>query len=206
MKWRFCRLSPLVLAALMLAVSIPAVCGAESKIPKELLEDVRSIGLQRGAYTLGVPLTGRQAGLAAKSPLPSTAPGTFRFRDGELQVVAEEGSNIVLAISEYHPDWTRKKVKDLIGSFTLGFGFPTTSAHGKTLYWFYSADGKLLEEGSYKDYVVQHGRESIIATIKIQTGEYIFGDKKGQEKDDQSPDTVYYIIYSNPMLEFFLNN
>ncbi len=205
------RRFPLLLAALALIWAggffSSAMAAGKSRIPPELIKDVRSLELQRGEYILGAQLTEAQVALARKHPLPPTAEGTFRFMDGDIQVVAEEGSNIVIAISEYHREWTHKQVKDLIGAFTLGFGFPTAVAHGKTLYWFYSVDKRLLADHEYKDYVMQNGREGILATIKLQTGSFIEEDReKGKDKGDDSPDSAYYIIYSNPVLELFVHS
>ena len=197
-----------ILIAILFIGNTPLLSAAstvDSKIPQDLLKDVQALKLQRGDYVLGMPLTSEQLEVAKKHGLPKTAPGTFRFKDGELQIVAEEGSNIVIAISEYHPKWTQKQVKDLVGEFTLGFGFPTATAHGRTLYWFYATDGRLLEEVSYKDYVMEHGKYSVIATIKMQTGSLLLNQDSKQSKSmDDEPDSVYYVIYSNPILELFV--
>lgn len=207
METRFPHCWAVLFAALSLTALLPMEAAAASRIPPQLVKDVRSLGLQRGPYVLGAVLTPKQLELAHRHALPPTADGTFRFKDGEIQVVAEKGSNVIIAISEYHPNWPHKKVKDLIGEFTLGFGFPTVVAHGKTLYWFYSVDKKLLVDQEYKDYVLQKGREGILATIKLQTGQFIEEDQgKGKDKGDDSPDSVYYVIYSNPILELFVHN
>ncbi len=203
------KIVPLAILIVILFIGntplLSAASTVDSKIPQDLLKDVQALKLQRGNYVLGMPLTSEQLEVAKKYGLPKTAPGTFRFKDGELQIVAEEGSNIVIAISEYHPKWPKKQVKDLIGKFTLGFGFPTATAHGRTLYWFYSADGRLLEEVSYKDYVMEHGKYSVIATIKMQTGSLLLNQDSKQSKSmDDEPDSVYYVIYSNPILELFV--
>ena len=178
----------------------------KSRIPAALLNDVRKAGLERGGYRLGFALTPEQAGKASANPLPGTAPGTFRFRDGDLQIVAEQGSNIVILISEYHDDWTVKATKGLIGSFTLGFGFPSATAHGRTLYWFYDANGRLLDESEYRDYVAQAGDNAVVATIKCQTGSFILSKTEAEKKTDTDnlPDSVYYLIYSNPLLKLFV--
>ena len=201
-------ISSIVVFSLLLGclnVVVRAASMDNSRIPLDLLKDVRTLRLQRGNYVLGMPLTSEQLKLAKKRSLSPTAPGTFRFKDGDLQIVAEEGSNIVIAISEYHPKWPKKQIKDLIGEFTLGFGFPTTTAHGRTLYWFYSADGRLLEEVNYKDYVLEHGKYSVIATIKMQTGSLLLKeDPKESKPVDDELDSVYYVIYSNPILELFV--
>lgn len=191
------RIRSLVLSVCLILVSVSIACAGESRIPDSLIKDIQKLDLGRAGYRLCYPLTGEQLKKAKEHSLPPTADGTFRFKDGDLQIVAEKNSNLVILISEYHKEWSRKAIKDLVGSFTLGYGFPTATAHGQTLYWFFSADGELLDENNYKDYIIQNGNGSVIATIKVQTASFLRNERdKGKAYDSSShePDSGYYLI------------
>ena len=177
-------------------------------IPEELIKEIREMDLGRDGYRLCVPLTEEQWTKARANSLPPTVDRTVRFKDGDLQIVADAESGMVLLISEYHKVWPSKKLKDVIGEFTLAYGFPTTTAHGTTYYWFFSAEGELLNEDNYYNYLRTHGKDSIIATIKVQSGSIGSGErKKDNLADDKDiPDSGYYLIYSNPILELYASS
>ncbi len=203
------RITRLALVVCLILVSASIAWAGESRIPDSLIKDIQKLDLGRGGYRLCHPLTEEQLRKAKEQSLPPTADGTFRFKDGDLQIVAEEDSNLVILISEYHKVWSRKAIKDLVGSFTLGYGFPTTTAHGQTLYWFFSADGELLDENNYKDYISQNGNGSVIATIKVQTASFLRNERdkgKGYDSSSDEPDSGYYLIYSGPILEMFVKH
>ncbi|OCC14253.1 hypothetical protein DBT_2325 [Dissulfuribacter thermophilus] len=201
------RIRSLALSVCLILVSVSIVWAGESRIPDSLIKDIQKLDLGRAGYRLCYPLSEEQLRKAEEQSLPPTAEGTFRFKDGDLQIVAEKDSNLVILISEYHKVWSRKAIKDLVGSFTLGYGFPTTTAHGQTLYWFFSADGELLDENNYKDYITQNGNGSVIATIKVQTTSFLRSERdkgKGDGVSSDEPDSGYYLIYSSPILEMFV--
>lgn len=182
------------------------------RIPDELIRDLQKLNLGKNEYKLGFPLTSAQLKTARENALPQTVEGTFRFKDGDLQVVAETDTNLVILISEYHDNWKKGAIKKLISEFTLEYGLPTTTAHGQTIYWFFSADGELLDEDNYRKYVEMAGKNAVIAAIKLKTSSFLESSKglggaaasgTDDARDDQ-PDSGYYLIYSNPLLELFV--
>ena len=81
----------------------------------------------------------------------------------------------------------------------MQFGEPTTSAHGKIIYWAYGENGKISEDDLEKARKKNAGL-NVLATVKFNSNGLISGSSEKDEKLD-----VYFLITSEPMLKKYLN-
>ena len=156
---------------------------------------VERLNISRGEYTLGKELTDSQKATALKHPEEAANPLTFKFKDGDLYVVAEKTADRVLILYERYEAATLKKVQALVGSLTLDFGDPTVMAHDKIIYWAFGPEGKLSEK-QYRNDKDVHKKLNILATVKLNSDMKIVG-----KSDLSKVGNIYYIISSDPVLK-----
>ncbi len=170
--------------------------------PKEekltsLYDQVLSLHLERNGYTLGAPLTPAQEEMAASHLVEGATPGTYKFMDGNLSVVADSTNHRVMLLFEKFEGVSGQAIHDLVGSLFIDYDEPTTSAHDKIVYWAYDIKGKI----SFEQFQAVKSRKKnldILATVKLNSSIEVLGDNPMSEKAN-----VYYIISSPPILEFF---
>ena len=160
-----------------------------------LLGQVESLNLSRGGYTLGKVLTESQKATALKHPEEAANPLVFKFRDGDLHVVADEATDRVIVLYERYEAVSIKQVQALVGSLTLDFGDPTVMAHDKIIYWAFGPKGKLSEDQYRNDKEVKK-KLNILATIKLNSDIKVLG-----KSDPPKVGDIYYIISSEPVLK-----
>ena len=169
-----------------------------------LANKVAALKIVYKQYTLGQKLTEDQKKLASQNAAKDASPGTYKFNDADLFVVAEKNSDRVLILYEHYENALKTKGSELIGSLMLGFGDPTVFAHGKTVYWIYNADGKISKEKFNKAKTAPEQLE-ILATVKLESSELLLGnnsDQKSQKQGKQEhAQSVYYVISSEPLLK-----
>lgn len=106
-----------------------------------LFDEVEKIGVGIDGYTLGKALSEDQKRIAKENPEQANVPGTYKFKDKDLFIVADEKSDkVVLAFRSYEmvdSNTLRGLVSDYIGEFEE----PTTVTHDNIIYWFYHEDG-----------------------------------------------------------------
>ncbi|MDM8516069.1 hypothetical protein QUF76_07715 [Desulfobacterales bacterium HSG16] len=180
----FCLLLPFLLPVLSPADELAT-----------LFADVEKLNIGRYGYTLGKVLSKEQKKTAVSSAVKSPSPGTYKFKDKNLYVVAHESSDRVLIIYEQYNPASQEKIRDMTGALFLAFGDPTVMAHDKIVYWVYGEKGKISRE-QYQQNNKKKKRSIILATVKLNSSESIL--EKGAEVKDGS---VYYVISSEPVLK-----
>lgn len=160
---------------------------------------VARLNLERSGYVLGAALNPDQQKIALANPLEASVPGTYKFRDHNLFIVAQEDTHRVIVIYERFEDASKQKAQDLIGDLYVSFEEPTVSAHEKVVYWAWSKKGKISSKAfdTAKD---EKKILDILATVKCISDIKIMGEPKA---DEPVRGLVYYIISSDPMLQFF---
>ncbi len=161
----------------------------------DLLVNVEKLNISRGGYTLGKRLTDRQRTTARQHALEAASPRTFKFKDGDLYVVADKAAGRVIILYERYETTTMRKVRDLVGSLFLDFGDPTVMAHDKIIYWAFGPEGK-LSKAQYEKAKQTDGKLNILATVKLNSDVRIVDDSTQPGERN-----VYYIISSEPALK-----
>ena len=181
--------------AILILLLLPFSSACSSDNLSYLLGQVEKLDISRGGYTLGKGLTDGQRATALKHPVEAANPWTFKFRDGDLYVVADKATDRVVILYERYEATTRKQVQALVGSLSLDFGDPTVMAHDKIIYWVFSPEGKLTR-AQYKKAKQADGKLNILATIKLNSSMKIMRDSTRSDEE-----SVYYIISSEPALK-----
>lgn len=162
-----------------------------------LFKQVEKLKLERQGYVLGAKLNKAQLETARSHPMEAGTKDTFKFQDNNLFVVAHKGSNRVLVIYEQIKDAGQQKVQSLVGDLYLTFDDPTVMAHGKIIYWAWAKKGKISTK-QFDTAKEKRKKLDILATVKCVSDIHITEKTKEQSTGD-----VYYIISSDPVLNFF---
>jgi len=188
-----CNFDIVPLAIFIRLLPFSSACSSDKL--SDLLGQVESLNISRGGYTLGKVLTDSQKATALKHPEEAANPLTFKFKDGNLHVVADKATDRIVILYERYEVATVKKVQALVGDLTLDFGDPTVMAHDKIIYWAFGPEGKLSEEQYRNDKDVKK-KLDILATVKLNS------DIKVLEKGDSAKiGDIYFIISSEPVLK-----
>ena len=164
-----------------------------------LFDQVEKLKIERHGYVLGVALNKEQMKTAASNPTDANSSDTFKFKDKNINVVAQKTSNRVLVIYEQFEDATQKEIQNLVGDLYMNFDDPSVLAHDKVVYWAYTNRGKITSE-EFETAREERENLGIIATVKL------ISEIEIMEKVKESPTgQVYYIISSDPVLKFFKN-
>lgn len=166
----------------------------------QLYQQVVSLDLHRKGYTLGAPLTPAQQKVAFSHLAVDAAPGTYKFMDGDLAVVADAHSHRVILIFEKFKDVPAQTVHNLVGSLFMDYGEPTTAAHDKIIYWAYGNKKKISSQ-RFQEAKDKKQALKILATVKLNSSLRVQGDDATDKNGD-----VYYIISSPPVLKYFKEN
>lgn len=177
---------------------------------EELISSVAKLQLGFGDYNICTILSKEQIAAAQKNLEADSYPGTYKFKDNDIYVVAGNTNNMVLALYKHQEKIDRDQMKSIISKLMSRFEEPTTMAHDKLVYWAYNQNGKISEE-TYLD-AKQTGEINIIATVKLNSTEGIFPDKttgategSPESKTEAQPlADIYTLVSSQPILESFL--
>jgi len=181
--------------AILILLLLVFLSACSSDKLSDLLGQVETLNISRQGYILGKALTDGQRATALKHPVEAANPWTFKFRDGDLNVVADKATDRVVIIYERYEATTIKKVQALVGALYLDFGDPTVMAHDTIIYWVFGPEGKLTRE-QYKKAKKADGKLNILATVKLNSSIKIIGDSTRSGEG-----SVYYIISSEPVLK-----
>ncbi len=184
------------LIACWLAIS-PTCAGATDEL-SVLFNRVEALNLRRGHYTLGRVLSEEQKRLARRSTIKDSAPGTLKFQDGDLFIVAHEASERIIVLYEHWESADKEKIKGVVGSLFLDYGDPTVFAHDKVIYWVYTDKGKLSKK-AYRKAKEKKTALDVLAAVKLNSSMKIMG--KEEDGDDDAPGSAYCIISSEPVLK-----
>jgi hypothetical protein len=176
-------------------LSVAAACSPRADEFTDLFTRVENLNIQRHNYILAKALTDKQKKTAQRNALEAASPGTYKFNDNDLYVVADQASDRVLVIYERYEPASREKIQELVGALFFDFGDPTVMAHDKTIYWAFDENGKISEE-HYRDIKEKGEPLKTLATVKLDSSQNIM-DKSGPVESG----SVYYIISSEPILK-----
>lgn len=130
----------------------------------------------------------------------ASSPKIYRFRDRNLNIVADKETHRVLVMFESFEEVGKPEIQDLVGNLCMRYGDPTISAHDKVVYWAWGEKEKYTT-GQYEEAKEKKTPLSIIATVKLNSEVKIMERDKRPAKGD-----IYYIISSDPLLKFYKDN
>ena len=161
----------------------------------DLAVQVTKLNIIRNGYTLGKPLTTEQKKRALKNFVQNHTPGTYKFQDQNLFVVAHKETDRVLVLYEQYEPVSVDEVQRLIGSLIVDFGEPTLMVHEKILYWVYSDQGKLPER-EYRKVKDAKIKQPFLATVKLSSSTPLMANDPASNTG-----SIYYIISSSKVLK-----
>jgi hypothetical protein len=182
-----------IMAAVILSVA--AACSSQADEFTDLYTRVEKLNIRRNDYTLGKVLTDKQKQTARRNAQEKAAPGTYKFKDDDLYVVADEATDRVIILYERYELASGKKIRELVGTLFFDFGDPTVMAHDKTIYWAFDLKGKISEE-QYRQAKANREPLKTLATVKLDSSRKIMDDSNPEEDG-----RVYYIVSSEPILK-----
>ncbi|HID71034.1 MAG TPA: hypothetical protein EYP35_11440 [Desulfobacterales bacterium] len=140
----------------------------------ELQNKIATLGLGLDLYIVGKKLTAAQLETAKQDNAYKAYPGTVKFKDGDIFVIADNESNVVIAVYKRNKKAGQNDFKIMISELMLEYGEPTAEAHGKTIYWNYGEDGLITEE-LYRTVKSQGQLDklTILATVKFSSSESV---------------------------------
>ena len=183
----------------------------------ELQNRIADFGLGLGSYVIGKKITEGQQAILEKNNAYKAYPGTVKFKDGDIFVIVDKESKVVIAVYTRNKKATKEDFKNTIGQLMMQYGEPTAEAHGKTIYWSYGTDGLITEE-LYRSVKAQGKLEKlrVLATVKFTSSENMatvtdmidMMDKKNQQgeavkKADITSDN-YVMIQSDLLTQRYL--
>lgn len=202
------RLQSLLFSLVFLVLHVGTTQAEDASMAMQRIgQEVADLNLGFDDYVLGKPLNTEQQVLAKKNKIAKSVAGTTKFQDGEIFVIAQDETLMVLGIYKQYPEATRMQVKSVVGDLMLRFNEPTTMAHDKLIYWAFTKDGHIAQD-EY-DFVKKSGDTEIIATVKFSSSTSIFPDpdpekrEQVQKEEEQSSD-IYVMITSDPLSKIFL--
>jgi hypothetical protein len=195
----------LLFCALLFAVAPAAKLAAEDSgaAMSRIGAEVAALKLGFGGYVLGRNLSPEQQAAARKNPVANALEGTHKFQDGEVFVVVQNNTDMVIGIYKENDAASREEVKKMVGDLMMRFKEPTTMAHDKLIYWAFDKDGRISED--LFDQARQSGGKEVLATVKFSSSVPVFqgteseNDEKKEAVKDEEPAAIYAIITSNPL-------
>jgi len=176
-------------------LSTAAACSSQADGFTDLYTRVEKLNIRRNDYTLGRVLTDKQKQTARRNSQEIAVPGTYKFKDNDLYVVADKATDRVLILYERYEPASGKKISELVGTLFFDFGDPTVMAHDKTIYWAFDEKGKISEE-QYREAKANREPLKTLATVKLDSSRKIVDDSNPEEDG-----SVYYIVSSEPILK-----
>ncbi len=200
------------------------VCGAATsqtvdykKMSKaDLQKRIAVFGLGLDSYVVGEELNSAQLEISKKDRNYKAYKGTIKFKDGDVFVIMDEQSHVIIAVYKRNKKANKNDFKVMISGLMLQYGEPTTEAHGKTIYWNYGEDGFITEE-LYRTVKSQGQLENlvILATVKFTSSENVATmtdmidamDKRNKEKDLKKEDVTsdqYLMVQSDLLTQKYI--
>ncbi len=176
-------------------LSVATVCSSRADEFTDLCTRVEKLNIRRNDYTLGKVLSNKQKQTARRNAQEKAAPGTYKFKDNDLYVVADKATDRVVILYERYEPASKQKIRELVGTLFLDFGDPTVMAHDKIIYWAFDEKGKISEE-QYRGVKATRKPLKTLATVKLDSSREIT-----QDSDSVEDGSVYYIVSSEPILK-----
>ncbi|MBF0209380.1 MAG: hypothetical protein HQK68_00695 [Desulfamplus sp.] len=196
LKYLFSIIMPILLIGF--ATFFGNISNADETVA-DIYTKIESLKISWHGYTLGSNLNESQKKIAKQNPLPSETSGTYKFKDGSINIVADKKTDRVIIIFETFEAASEQKLKDMVGELIIVFKEPTLSAHDKIIYWLYGDSGKYTTtQFETAKEALKNGQQSLslVATVKLQSEIPITqkGENKGLGK-------FYYVISSEILLK-----
>lgn len=193
----------LIVGLVALLITGQGVLAAQGKGKlQKLSKEVATLNLGFNDYVLGKRLTGKQKEIAKENVIPQSFKGTYKFKDGDVHVVASKKDDIVIGLYKENKNATRKQLKEMVGDLMMQFNEPTTMAHEKLLYWAYSKEGKLSEAQLRKN---RENKKDPLTIVKFSSSEPIAIVGENSEGEEVKPTHIYCIISSDPLSRLFMS-
>ncbi len=125
--------------------------------------------------------------------------GTEKYKDKDLVITISKRKKIIIGIYKKFDNVSFEQLKKTISFLMMKFGEPTIEAHDKSIYWFYSKDGKISNQ-KFLEMKKKGKIEKPILMVKFHSNNYL-----SELKDKQKKFYFYYIIYSEPLIKSLLN-
>ncbi len=140
----------------------------------ELQNVIAGLGLGFDSYVIGRELTKKQQDIAKKDDAYKSVPGTVKFKENGLFVIADDTTHVVLAVYKRNKTATQDDFKATVATLMMQYGEPTAEAHGKIIYWSYGSDG-LISEDLYRSAKAEGmlDKLTILATVKFSSSENV---------------------------------
>ncbi len=184
-----------IIAVCFVLFFVVGVAGAQER--NALFNQVEKLNIHRQGYVLGAQLTEDQQAIAAKNPLAAASKKVFKFKDNNLNIVADKKTLRVLVMFEQFEKLSQSQVQDKVGELFMAYEDPTILAHDKVVYWAWGKKEKFT--AAQFDMAREKKKTlAIIATVKFNSEIKIMDKNETQAIGD-----VYYIISSDPLLKFF---
>ena len=106
-----------ILAAVIL--SIGAACTSRADEFADLFNRVEKLNIRRNDYTLGKVLTDKQKQTAQDNAQEKAGPGTYKFKDNNLYIVADKATDRVLILYERYEPVSSKEDSRISGLAVL---------------------------------------------------------------------------------------
>ena len=190
----------ITLFSLLLATHIFCTASASS-VDQEIgrvAGEVAQLKLGFDNYFIGHKLTSTQKATAQRNAIEKSLQGTYKFKDGEIFVVAAQEDDTVLGVYKQYPEVAMDELKKIVGSLMFEYGEPTATAHDKMIYWTYNENGK-IDQDTF-EFEKDSGGSEPIGTIKFSSSERIGSEQKEQAQ----PISAYLMITSDPLSKLFL--
>ena len=126
--------------------------------------------------------------------------GTIKFSAGDVAVVADENTHLILALYQRQEEAHADDVTRMVGSLMARFGEPTTIAHDKIIYWAWGPSGKIDGEAFEKGKA--SGQIDILATVKFNSSIAVTPGMNNDNTEESA--TIYFIITSDRLLERYV--
>jgi hypothetical protein len=193
---RIRTISATITVAVILILSLVPSCPGQADEFADLYTRVEKLNIRRNDYTLGKVLTPKQKQTARRNAQEKAGPGTYKFKDADLYVVADKATDRVIILYEQYDPASGKKIRELVGTLFFDFGDPTVMAHDKTIYWAFNKKG-IISEDQYRRAKAKRKPLEILATVKLDSSRNVM-----DSSDDMAGGgSIYYIVSSEPILE-----
>ena len=182
----------------------------------DLQKKIAAFGLGLDSYVVGKKINEAQLATSKKDHDYKAYPGTVKFKDGDVFVIIDEKTNVVIAVYKRNKTANKNDFKIMISDLMMQYGEPTTEAHGKTIYWNYGEDGFINEE-LYRTVKSQGQLETLIvlATVKFTSSENVATmtdlidamDKRNKDKELKKEDVTsdqYLMIQSDILTQKYM--
>lgn len=199
----------LVLIAFLSAVLLvtPLYASEAAHEFKRLAAEVAALNLGFEKYNLGSKLTEQQKLFADNNRINKSLDGTYKFKDGDVFVVAKADDDTVLGIYKEYNGIARDQVRAIVGDLMMRFNEPTTIGHDKLIYWAFDKNGRIPDD-VYSMLKKSSGAD-VLGLVKFSSTLPITGEKEEEteeveNKAEEKNSSVYVIVSSDPLSKLFL--